>query len=225
MSNITELTLFLSILRYESTYIIGTHLYNDFLIYMPQLNKFNFNIQTLLMNNDIDIVLPSNNDILKSFIDIGYRQVDFYADDKFISNRANCHVYSIPYHFDNFIYMTSRFQGGMFNKVRLLVMLDIRPFENELFKIISQDFPSLQRLSIYNLKAQQNKHNSHIFITFPHLCRLDLAHAHIDYGVQFLFDINASLPRLTYLFIQYETLATITEGFTNDAARHTLFSN
>ncbi|CAF4165313.1 unnamed protein product, partial [Rotaria sordida] len=30
--------------------------------------------------------------------------------------------------------MTSGFQGGMFNKVRWLVMLDIRPFENELFQ-------------------------------------------------------------------------------------------
>ncbi|CAF1326212.1 unnamed protein product, partial [Rotaria sp. Silwood1] len=40
--------------------------------------------------------------------------------------------------------MTSRFQGGMLNKVRWLTMNDTRPFENKLFKIISQDFPFLE---------------------------------------------------------------------------------
>jgi len=88
-------------------------------------------------------------------------------------------------------------------------MLDVRPFENELFKIISQDFPFLQPLSINSLKAQKNKQHSPAFITFPHLYKLDLRKAHIDYGVRILFDKNASLPRLTYLYIEYETLATI----------------
>jgi hypothetical protein len=49
-----------------------------------------------------------------------------------------------------FLFMTNRFQGGMFNKVRWLVMDDTRPFENELFKIISQDFPFLKSLAVVN---------------------------------------------------------------------------
>ncbi|CAF4857114.1 unnamed protein product, partial [Rotaria sp. Silwood1] len=40
MLNLEELTLFLSIIRNESTYIDGTQLYNDFLINIPRLNKF-----------------------------------------------------------------------------------------------------------------------------------------------------------------------------------------
>ena len=137
MSNIEELTLFLSILRNESTYIVGTQLYNDFLVYMPRLNKFTFSIYTQIINNDIDIDLPSNKDILNSFIKIGYRQVNLYADDKLTNSKGYCHVYSIPYNFDNFMFMTRRFQGGMFDKIRFLVIFDVRPFENDFFKIIS----------------------------------------------------------------------------------------
>ncbi|CAF4624052.1 unnamed protein product [Rotaria sp. Silwood1] len=150
MLNLEELTLFLSIIRNESTYIDGTQLYNDFLINIPRLNKFIF--------------------------------------------------------------------SGLFNKVRWLVMLDIRPFENELFQVISQCFPFLQRLSITNLQSQKNNQHSSTFITFPHLFELDLKRAHIDYVVQFFFDKNTSLPRLTHLTIRYETLAIVTQGFTNDAA-------
>ncbi|CAF3966728.1 unnamed protein product [Rotaria sordida] len=117
--------------------------------------------------------------------------------------------------------MTSGFQGGMFNKVRWLVMLDIRPFENEFFQVISHSFPLLQRLSITNLQSQKNKQNSSTFITFAHLFELDLKRTHIDYVVQFLFDKNTSLPRLTHLTIRYEPLATVTQGFTNDAAHLT----
>ncbi|CAF0851724.1 unnamed protein product [Rotaria sp. Silwood1] len=218
MLNLEELTLFLSIIRNESTYIDGTQLYNDFLINIPRLNKFIFSILTHIINNHIKIDLPSKNDILNSFIERGYQQVDSYTDEKLTYNRGYCHVYSLPYHFNDFIFMTSGFQGGLFNKVRWLVMLDIRPFENELFQVISQCFPFLQRLSITNLQSQKNNQHSSTFITFPHLFELDLKRAHIDYVVQFFFDKNTSLPRLTHLTIRYETLAIVTQGFTNDAA-------
>ncbi|CAF2521459.1 unnamed protein product [Rotaria sp. Silwood2] len=222
MLNLEELTLFLSVITNESTYIDGTQLYNDFLIYMPQLSKFYFSMHTNIFNNDIDIDHPSNNDILKSFIKRGYQQVNSYADDQLTyKNWSCCHVYSLPYHFNDFLFMTSRFQGGMFNKVRCLVMDYARPFENELFKIISQDFPFLESLPVVNRASQKNKEHSSTFITFSHLLRLDLAVVHTDYAVKFLFGKNTSLPRLMHLDIKFETLVTVTEGFTNDAARRT----
>ena len=221
MLNLEELTLFLSIRRNQSTYIDGTQLYNDFLMYMPQLNKFNFSIHTSIYNNDIDIHLPSHNDILNSFIRRGFEQVNSYSDDQLTNKWAFCHVYSLPYHFSDFISMTSRFQGGLFNKVRCLVMHDIRPFENQLFQLISKDFPFLESLMIMNQKPQDNKRYSSEVITFHDLLRLDLTMAHTDYAVQFLFDENTHLPHLLNLSIEYETLATVTEGFTNDAARRT----
>jgi hypothetical protein len=56
-----------------------------------------------------------------------------------------------------FFFMTSSFQGGRFDKVRKLVMLDRHPFEHELFKIISRDFPFLQRTIIR--ESDQRKKN------------------------------------------------------------------
>ena len=76
MSNIEELILFILVQRNGWTYIVGTQLYNDFLVYMPQLKKFTFSIHTQIINNDTDIDLSSNKNILNSFIKIGYRQVD-----------------------------------------------------------------------------------------------------------------------------------------------------
>ena len=148
MLNLEELTLFLSAIRTESTYIDGKQLYDEVLIHMPRLNKFTFSIHTHIINNGIKIDLPSNDDIRNSFIKRGYRQVDSFADDKLLNNRGNCHVYSLPYQFNCFIFMKSSFQGDRFEKVRRLVMFDSRPFEHKLFKIISRDFPFLQKINI-----------------------------------------------------------------------------
>lgn len=46
MINLENLVLYLSIMRHNKNYIDGNELYNDILIYMPQLNKFTFNIRT-----------------------------------------------------------------------------------------------------------------------------------------------------------------------------------
>ncbi|CAF4749240.1 unnamed protein product, partial [Rotaria sp. Silwood2] len=115
MPNIEELTLCLSIIRTESTYIDGTHLYDEILIHMPQLNKFIFSINTLVFNKNVRINLPSNNDIQHSFSRRGYQQIGSYTHDKSTETGNICHVYSFPYEFHNFFYMTSHFQGGMFD--------------------------------------------------------------------------------------------------------------
>ncbi|CAF4454471.1 unnamed protein product, partial [Rotaria socialis] len=63
--------LLLSIIRNVTTYIDGTQLHNDFLINMPRLNKFIFSIHTYIINDRIEIDLPSKNDILNSFLERG----------------------------------------------------------------------------------------------------------------------------------------------------------
>ena len=144
-----------------------------------------------------------------------------YAHKEFTDNWACCHVYSLPYYFDEFLFVTIRFTGGMLDKVRRLVMSDIRSFVNRFFQIISQSFPPLESLLIINEKAKQNEEHSPTLITFPHLLRLDLKGAHIDYARQFLSDENTSLSRLIHLEIGYETLSIVTEDFTNEATQHT----
>ncbi|CAF1598545.1 unnamed protein product, partial [Didymodactylos carnosus] len=52
MLNLEELSLQISILRIQSTYIDGNQLYDDILKYMTQLKKFTFNIHTHVLNNN-----------------------------------------------------------------------------------------------------------------------------------------------------------------------------
>ncbi|CAF2395648.1 unnamed protein product [Rotaria sp. Silwood2] len=222
MLNLEELTLQLSVvrLRMEPTYINGHQLYDEVLNYMPRLHKFIFCIHTQIYDIGLELDLPSSDEIRKSFIKRRFQSMDACAHDKFINDMAHCHVYSIPYPFNDFLFMSSCFQGGKFDKVRLLSMFDERPFEHKLFKIISQDFPFLQLLIIYNLEPQENdQHDSSTLITFNHLLRLNLNKAHKDYVIQFLSDRNTHLSCLMHLIIKYQTLATVTNNFTNDATR------
>ncbi|CAF3939230.1 unnamed protein product [Rotaria sp. Silwood1] len=219
MSNLEELTLYLSIIRTESTYIDGTHLYDEILIHMPLLTKFNFSINTLVFSKDI-INLPSNHDIQHSFVKRGYQQIDSYTH-KESETGTTCHIYSVPYQFDCFN-MTCHFQGGIFDKVQYVMMGEREhPFEHELFQIISHSFPFLRTLVICNYEPQKTKQHSSTIIIFPYLRSLDLQRANVDYGAQFLCDTKIHLPCLLNLTIPYESLAMITNNFTNDLTRLT----
>ncbi|CAF4031222.1 unnamed protein product [Rotaria sp. Silwood2] len=154
MSNVEKLSLQLSVIRAERSYIGGNQLYEDILNYLRRLNKFMFNIHTHIVNTGIEIDLPSDDDIRNSFIKRGFQSVGTCIDKRFINHGCNCHVYSLPYLFCDFLFMSSCFQGGKFDKVRMLMILDRYPFEHKLFKIISEDFPFLQKLIILNFNAQ-----------------------------------------------------------------------
>ncbi|CAF4384302.1 unnamed protein product [Rotaria sp. Silwood2] len=219
MINLEELILSLSIIRIDLTYIDGTHLYEEIRIHMPRLNKLIFSINTAIVKKNINIYFPSNDDIQRSFLERRYQQVGSYVDSTVIEGQGRCHIYSLPYQFDTFLHLSNSFQGGMFNKVRCLTMTDGRPFEHEFFKIISQDFPFLENLSICNAEPQKHKQHSSTLITFPHLIFLDLKAAHMIYAKQFLLEQNTHLPRLLKLNIRYKTLTKVTKNFTNNLAR------
>ncbi len=220
MINLEELTLFLSVMRIDSTYIDGIQLHDQILIYMPQLNKFTFNINTAVVNMNARIDLSSHEDVQRSFIRKGYGQVGSYVYTASAETEGRSHVYSLPYQFECFIHLNNSFQRGMFDKVLYLVMTDdTRSFEHEFFNIISQDFPLLKRLGIDNDQAQKNKQHSSILNIFPHLILLNLFRAHTDYAEEFLYDKNTYMPRLLNLSIEYKSLVTVTNNFNNDAAR------
>ncbi|CAF2498502.1 unnamed protein product [Rotaria sp. Silwood2] len=220
MLNLEELSLQLSVIRAKTSYIDGNQLYEQVLKYLPRLNKFMFNIHTHIINTRIDSDLPSNDDIRNSFIKQGFQLVGTCATKIFRNNGGDCHVYSLPYPFSDFLFLSNCFQGGQFNKVRILMMLDRYPFEHKLFKIISEDFPFLQKLIILNLKEQKNdQHHSSTLITFNHLLKLNLISAHNAYATLFLSDRSTRLPCLTNLKIRYSTLASVTNNFTNDETR------
>jgi hypothetical protein len=66
------------------------------------------------------------------------------------------------------------------------------------------------------MSHKKNKQQSSTLVTFPHLITLHLTKAHADYAEQFLFEKNTRLPRLLNLDIGYESLAMVTNNFTND---------
>ena len=217
MINLEELQLQLRVYRFNSNYIDGIQLYEQFLISMTQLNKFTFNIKTRVSNEDITLELQSNEDIQRSFIKSCYQQVVSYVGTVSTKTEGTCHIYSFPFAFDSFYYLNNAYQGGMLDQVRYLTMADFDPFEYKFFQTISRDFPFLKHLHILNDDPQEHKQDSSVVITFPYLSLLNLKYAHVDYAKQFLLKANAHLPRLLNLCIKYNSLHTITNNFTNDA--------
>jgi len=234
MINLEELILFLSVIRTDSNYIDGIQLYDDILINMPRLNKFTFNIDTCVVKKNIGIAFSSNEDIQRTFIGREYGRVGSHVETFPGENKTRghsyslpyefngrCHIYSLPYQFKSFYYLSNSFQGGMFDNVQCLMMTDLQPFEHYFFKVISQSFPLLKRLYIFNDAPQKEKQQSMTCITFSHLILLNLDSAHVDYAEQFLFDKHCHLPCLLEFYIRYESLALVTNNFTNDATRVT----
>ena len=142
MINLEELTLFLLVFIGDSTYIDGIQLDDQILMYMPRLNKFTFSINTDVNNEDSGIHLQSIEDLQRSFLGKEYGQVGSCVQTDSTGIIGKSHIYSLPYQFEDFFHLNNSFQNGMFDKVRCLIMNDTYPFEHELFKIISHDFPS-----------------------------------------------------------------------------------
>ncbi len=68
MINLEELQLYVFVIRFDSTYIDGIQLFDEFLIYMTQLNKFTFSIRTRVSSIRNLLELPTNEDIQRSFM-------------------------------------------------------------------------------------------------------------------------------------------------------------
>ncbi len=114
-----------------------------------------------------------------------------------------------------------RVGSGSKNPWTRRALADIRPFEHEFFQIISQSFSLLKTLIIFNNERQNTKQQSRRLITFPKLFYLDISDAHIDYLEQFLFDQYCHLPCLLTLVVNYASLVSVTNYFTNDSTRLT----
>jgi hypothetical protein len=224
MLHLEKLTLSL-VIQGRTSFIDGTHLYNDILCKMPHLQAFIFDIATRNVIFDQE-VLPSSDDIRHTFIERGYH-VDCYID--YYSQKINlCHVYSLPFTMKHMNNITNSFPGGLFMSVRKVHLNDLFvPFEHTFFARISRAFPLLSQLAIFNINGQQKKivhqltehEQTFSIIEYSHLVELYLNSTHIDYIKQFLFNSNTRLPCLNTLFVKYEDLMTATENFTIDAAR------
>lgn len=221
MSSLENLTLYLRIYN-RNTFIDGTHLYNNILIYMPRLSSFNFYISTI---NTLDGITQyvTDKDVQRTFTNIGYYRVACIVN-YFLSFKAICHTFSLPFIFDRLEKISNKFPSIIFHKVNYLKVYDIVPFNHEFFSRISRAFPSLKSFCIMNYMPQlhvlnQNASDDYSMIEYPYLISLDVKCVHMDYIEQFLFEKKTYLPCLIELKVNYEQLKVITENFTRETTR------
>ena len=136
--------------------ISGNTLKENIINYMPQLNKFTFNIR-LFNHISNQINLPSNEDIQYTFKHFKDNQIISCVDYFEKRQCSCCHIYSYPYRMEYYDNITNNFPGGLFKCVREVSLFDEHPFEHEFFLRISQSFPFVEKLSLMNFKPQKKQ--------------------------------------------------------------------
>jgi len=223
MIKLEELTLDI-INKQRTTFIDGIQINDKILVYMPCLRKFTFHISTEVELHHFTHY-PSNEDIQRTFTNIGYKQVCCILT--YIIDSVICHVFSLPFAFNHLAYIGNTFPAIDFSDVRELIVHDDMAFEHEFFIRIARFFPMLKKLSVINFESQSQRketstsNNNQLYSTveYPYLISLCLRPTHIDYVEQFLNERKTHLPHLTKLMIEYEELRFITKNFTRDATR------
>ncbi|CAF4935521.1 unnamed protein product [Rotaria sp. Silwood1] len=225
MINLEELGLYVKICD-KNIFIDGHDLKKNIINKLLGLKKIQFYIRsTIVLLNQIN--LPSNEDIQCTFEDFHDNHIISYVEYFSDSQRGRCHIYSHPYTLYEYYKITNNFPGGLFKCVSKISLYDERPFQHEFFLRIAQSFPFVKKISLENIKPQNNKKSKNSeddnqilpIIEYPHLTTLDLTEAHLDYIELFLLDTTTRLSNNVYLVVVYQALRRVTEKFTRNATR------
>ncbi|CAF1477318.1 unnamed protein product [Rotaria sordida] len=194
---------------------------------MSQLNQFTFDIRSsMFINNQMN--LPSKEDIQRTFNHFQYTKtiscVDYFLEPY---KYGLCHIYSYPFLMKHYEYITNNFPGGLYPYVRVVSLYDEYPFEHDFFIRIVQSFPFMEKLSINNRYAQNQKESykvmndkSNLSIAkYYYLIELNIDRAHDDYIEEFLCNTKTYFQNNILLFIHYEALQRVTHNFTRDDTR------
>ncbi len=95
MPNLKQLSLCLRV-ENRSKFIDGADLYNNVLIYMPRLTRFNFNIITIDDYVEINYWLQNDDIEERHIIDNGQPFV-YCCIDYFTNGIGRCHISTIPF--------------------------------------------------------------------------------------------------------------------------------
>jgi hypothetical protein len=150
MSNLEILILYFEVSR-EKTFIDENHLQKNVANYMPPLNKFIFNIYSLISLKN-QIYLPSNEDIQFTFKDFQNNQIVCCFDYFPKAQVGQCHVYSYPFTLRHYDYVTSNLPDRVYKCVHAVSLYDEQPFEHEFFLRIAESFPLMEKLTLKNKK-------------------------------------------------------------------------
>ncbi|CAF1492795.1 unnamed protein product [Rotaria sordida] len=149
MLNLEKLDLHLNNVVHDKGFIDGNNLKENIINYMPQLNKFTFNIRSFKPSPNL-INLPSNEDIQHTFKEFKNNQIISCVDYFQKRQCGCCHVYSYPYRMKYYDNITNNFPGGLLKYVQTVQLYDDYPFEYEFFRRIAQSFPSSNNTSSTN---------------------------------------------------------------------------
>jgi hypothetical protein len=220
MSCLEKLTLYLRIIK-RDRFINGTHVENEILAHMPQLNSFIFYICTYIDNVDLVHNL-SGEDIQRIFINIEQQHVGSVVN--YITRETvACSSFSIPFTFDRLEGIGNTFPSITFSYVTYLFVQDVIPFNHEFFIRVARAFPLLKTFRILNYDSQSlcnltNNHSNEI-AQYTHLIYLDMFCASINYLEQFLNERKTYVPCLTKLKVIYNNLRIVTNNFTREETR------
>ncbi|CAM2725413.1 unnamed protein product [Rotaria socialis] len=219
MSNLESLSLYLAH-DHIHRFIDGNDLKKNIVNHIPRLNKFLFNIRSIISLND-QMSLLSNNDIQRTFSNFTGNQIISCVDYFPKMKRGQCHAYSYPYTLNYYHNITNNFPGGLFKRVGEISLYDEHPFEYEFFIEIAQAFPCLRKLSLSNRKGQKLKNNNmnYPLIKYPHLNDLELIDIHKDYVELFLDNTKTLLSDNLCLSVEYRPLRKVTNNFKKDTMR------
>ncbi|CAF4152902.1 unnamed protein product, partial [Rotaria sordida] len=192
-----------------------------------ELKQFTFDIRSrMFINNEMN--LPSKEDIQQTFNDFQYTKiiccVDYFLEPY---KEGLCHIYSYPSLMRRYEYITNNFPGGLYGYVRIVSLYDEYPFEHEFFIRITQSFPFMEKLTINNRYAQNQKGSyelmndkSNLSIAkYNYLIELHIDRAHDDYIEEFLCNTKTYFQNNILLDVYYEPLERVTNNFTRDDTR------
>ena len=146
--------------------------------------------------------------------------VDYFPEENF----GQCHCYTSPYRMVFYEFITNHFPGGLFPSVREISLFDERPYEHRFFLQLLKSFPSLRKLTISNLKSQNEKSSSLDekdlpMIEYSSLTEFYLLEIHDDYLEEFLLDCKSTIRNYLTVSVYYDCLSRVTNGFTRDETR------
>ena len=148
MINLEELSLLFTLIRSDvMAYLNGGQLRDQVLRHLPRMEQCHFSIETRTVNRIGDPVLASNDDLQRSFVGHPFGSVGSHVDvfDKsddtltqahWLSRKfhSRCHIYSRPYRIVKFWDVSNTFEDGIFERDRIVSLMDVRPFEHDFLR-------------------------------------------------------------------------------------------
>jgi hypothetical protein len=226
MINLKKLSLSLEI-DFQERFIDGNHLQDNVIRHMPRLEHFMFNIRSIIRPNYNPVHLSTNEEIRSTLTDLTKSPIVSYRDDFAKWGEGHCHIYTSPYSWMEYHYVSNSFASEVFSNVQHITCYDERPFEHSFFLRLAHSFPSMRVLTLTNQAAQLEKACQQPcdekerlpVVRYPSLRKLELLEVHDDYVEQFLFETRTFFSNGMHVCNDRSQMKRVTKDFMRDETR------